>query len=247
MTREEAKEGTIKAFHSQKGWFVKVKQAYAIERVCFSFVEKGTHGKGFDIYVMIDDFDILCDDILSHRFETALVNDRGDFPGAWKYVCGENGQNELAIGAGSRMPIVIQGRQKSENRTAFVGVVSYNELVTMAKWFKRTVKLLMDQYAETCVNAVMHRPKETTIQEGHVTLQTTGIPQQKGETLYMIPAVDSHGRNVSLWINRESMVYLGDNFSLFMRDLSEKPRMISMLAKLKDNNFLLLNDVKLSK
>ena len=57
------------------------------------------------------------------------------------------------------MPIVIQGRQKSENRTAFVGVVSYNELVTMAKWFKRTVKLLMDQYAETCANAVMHRPK----------------------------------------------------------------------------------------
>ena len=160
MTRQEAKEGTIAAFYTLEGWFVKIKQAYEIEKVCFSFVMKNKKGEGFNIYMNFDKFDNLCDEILSGVFAQKLASDNGKYPNAFKYVCGTNGVNEISIGKGSKSPIVIQGRVKTKNMNAFVPVLNYDELCTMAKWFRRTSQLYIDEMSGYVTSAVMHKPKE---------------------------------------------------------------------------------------
>ena len=50
-----AEEGCINAAFTLNGWFVKIKPAYAIDKVIFSFVAKGSSGKqSFNVYVDLD-------------------------------------------------------------------------------------------------------------------------------------------------------------------------------------------------
>lgn len=168
MKKKEAQEGVIAAFYTLNGWFVKIKQAYAIEKVCFSFVKKGEKGAGFDIYVNIDVFDNLCDEILSGEFAQKLAADHGAYPAAFKYVCGQNGANELSIGRGKSQPIVIQGRNKSKKYNAFVGILDYGELKTMAKWFRRTSETYFKEMSDLVINAVMHKSKDGEMQEQYM-------------------------------------------------------------------------------
>lgn len=132
-------ESCIAAFYTMSGYFVKVYPALNIDKVKFSFVEKGKQGSGFDIYVDVEKFLLLTIDILSGAFFRRLAEDKGDFPQAWTYVTGENGAKNLAIGAGKK-GIVIQGRVKNEDKSkaksAFVPVGSYADLRTMAEMFQ---------------------------------------------------------------------------------------------------------------
>ena len=61
--------------------FVRVYTAFGIDKVKMSFVTKGQHGQGCDVYVDTDVFDILCDDILSGDLRKLIAaskpNDKG--------------------------------------------------------------------------------------------------------------------------------------------------------------------------
>lgn len=85
----------------------KVYTAYGIDKLKFSFIEKGAQGKGnsFDIYMeCLRDgtqcFDNWAYDILHGRFEKALYAEKqaGEkYPKAFKYVTGEVGEKTIGI------------------------------------------------------------------------------------------------------------------------------------------------------
>lgn len=90
-----ARDGAFKEQYA-KEWFVKIKPAYGIDKVLFSFVMKNTSGKTFfDIYVDMDVFDVWADDILSNYFEQRILAESkaGEvYPKEYKYVTGDDGK-----------------------------------------------------------------------------------------------------------------------------------------------------------
>ena len=96
-----AKEGVLLEQYTLKGWFVKVKAtAFAIDKVIFSFVKKGTNGSGFDVYMDIDKFDLWCDDILSGRVASVISAEKKagvKEPQTFKYVTGTDGAKYIGI------------------------------------------------------------------------------------------------------------------------------------------------------
>ena len=88
-------------------WGIKVYPAYGIDKLKFSFIEKGASGKGksFDIYVeCLRDgaqcFDNWAYDIMHGRFEKilALEKQSGEkYPKTYKYTTGENAEKQIGI------------------------------------------------------------------------------------------------------------------------------------------------------
>lgn len=67
-----ASEGVLNEQYTLDSWFVKIKPAYGIDRVNFSFVEKGKNGKGFNVYVNIDTFYNWMEDVQNFRLYKTL-------------------------------------------------------------------------------------------------------------------------------------------------------------------------------
>lgn len=145
------KSGCYTAFYTLNGYFVKVKPALAIDKVVFSFVKKGTSGTGFDIYVDVDKFDLLCDFILNKELLSELKDSSLNKP-AWDYTTGEKGNKSLKIFQGSN-GIVINGYVKDKNQSGNVPV-KYDELRTMAKWHRRISNIYFEQMAQECIKAM---------------------------------------------------------------------------------------------
>ena len=141
MKREEAREGDIACFYAEKN-FLKVKQAFAIDKVCFSFVKKGTKGDGVNIYMPIDEFDLLCEKILNLSLHKKIADEKQrkvEYPGAYSCTVGTDGSKKICIGAGKSLEVCIQGSVKGDNgksNNIFIGT-TYKELVIMAKWWQR--------------------------------------------------------------------------------------------------------------
>ena len=135
--RQLCDEGGFAAFYTQKGYFVKVKPVYQIDKVKFCFVEKGKKGSGFDIYVDTDEFDLLCDDILSERMAKQIQKENSEYPSAWKYVTGEKGNKSVAIGKSKNGGVVIHGAVIGEKKMNAFVPCTYNDLRKMAKNYQR--------------------------------------------------------------------------------------------------------------
>lgn len=135
---DREKEGLFIAIYTKDGYFIKVKPAYAIHKIKFSFVKLNSNGQGFDIYMDIDVFDNLVDDILSFRLYRAIEEERAKdekYPSAFTYTTGEKGTKCIAVGHG-KYGVLIQG---TEDKKTYARVpCSYDDLRTMAKYYRRT-------------------------------------------------------------------------------------------------------------
>jgi len=163
--RELLSEGAIAAFYTLNGWFVKVKLAFDIDRVCFAFVKKGTNGsENLDIYVDTNAFDEFCDQILNGQMQKKCAEDKGDFPTAWVYTTGKNGCKSVSFGTG-KQNFCFQGRETEQKKegdkvvtktkqNAFVGVGSWQEMRDMAKAWKRFSKPYYEELTEILYAAV---------------------------------------------------------------------------------------------
>lgn len=152
-TRKLAEEGCFGAFYTLDKWFVKFKPAYLIDAVEVSFVQKGKKGEGFDVYISIQAFSFLCNQILSFRMEKLIEIERTKHlqnPECFEYVTGDNGQKKVAIGAGMNGNVVIQGK----NGNVWANVpCSYQDLWIMADMFCRTSEKWFADMAKTIVDA----------------------------------------------------------------------------------------------
>lgn len=155
--REMILDGCIAAFYTTKGYFLKVRPCFAIDKVAFSFTKKGTAGKDTDsVYMDIADFDQFCDDILSGSMAKKVAEDKANYPSAFEYKTGKNGSKVLNFGSGSITPYVFQGRNTATTFNAFVGVADWQDIKNMAKLWKRVSKTYYEEITYLLVEAVQN-------------------------------------------------------------------------------------------
>lgn len=155
---DREKEGLFIAIYTKDGYFLKVKPAYSIHKIKYSFVKLGTNGQGFDIYMDIDVFDNLVDDILSFRLYRAIEEERAkdeQYPSAFTYTTGEKGTKCIAIGHGKH-GVLVQGTEDKKNYARVP--CSYDDLRTMAKYYRRTCEQYFNGISEKIIkNAAQWR------------------------------------------------------------------------------------------
>lgn len=131
--------GLISEMYTDKT-FCKVYQAFGIDKVKFSFAKIGEGGKGVDIYMDVDTFDLLCADIISGdmktQFLTAKKDDKGYYPITWQFKTGEKANKSISLMRGLKQPVVLKGSDTLTKENVMVST-TYDQLRVMAKWWKR--------------------------------------------------------------------------------------------------------------
>ena len=191
---EMAEEGVLNSQYTQNSWFVKVKVAYAIERVVFSFVKKGKQGSGFDIYVDMFAFDIWADDILNGTLARVIAAEKKageEYPKTYKFVTGDKGQKSVGFAmSSSGNGYVVNGSiVNSEGKREYGNVpVDYMWLRILAKNFKRTSEAHFSELAKITVEAStkfhgeLGANDEATASVPEEAVNTTDTADAKNET-----------------------------------------------------------------
>lgn len=155
-----ASEGVLNEQYTLNSWFVKVKIAFGIDRVVFSFVEKGKKGKGFDVYMNIDAFYNWMEDIKNFQFKKIIAEEKASgskYPKHYKFITGLNGEKSVgfAPSTSENAFAVINGTYNSkENGKQYANIpVDYDWLRTTARWFFLTSKGYYEEMAETTVKS----------------------------------------------------------------------------------------------
>lgn len=131
--------------YSDGSWFVRIYPCLQIGKYKFSFAKKGQKGKGFDVYMDIEDLELWVDDILDVsktllKTITAEKATKEQYPKTYKYVTGENGSKTIGIGASSSEKgfAVLNASGMVESKKQFANVpVDYIWLRKFAKEFRR--------------------------------------------------------------------------------------------------------------
>ena len=236
-----ADEGILGALYTLNGWFVKIKPATAIYKVKFSFVQKGTSGSNsFDIYMPVQKFHLLCEDIKSYRFLSKCKMDHEKqassgkyFPSAFTFNTGDNGIKTLNIGASKNGGILING---SPDKKTWANVpTDYDSLREIAFWWDCYTKA--SHWTETAGNLILkgvrksesfHQEPQSAVDEPteninstslpvnteptyNVAIKTTGkLEAQDGRSV--IPVTDGK-RNFNLIIKKSDENKFGQNWS----------------------------------
>lgn len=161
-----AEEGILGEQYTLNGWFVKVKPLFSLDgknafaknrpSVIFSFVQKGTSGTGFDIYMDIDVFDNWADDVLdvTKTFKKTIEAEKqaGEkYPKSYCFKTGENGQKSVGF-----CPSVVEGafctvhgETVKNNKKVYANIpIDYDWLRTVCKKFKRVSAPWFDMMAD---------------------------------------------------------------------------------------------------
>lgn len=152
-----ASEGVLNEQYTLDSWFVKINPAYGIDRVNFSFVEKGKNGKGFNVYVNIDTFYNWMEDVQNFRLYKIIEAEKKEnskYPKHYKFITGTNGEKSVGFAPSTIKTafVVINGTYKSDSGNQYACVpVDYDWLRTTARWFFLTSKGYYEEMAETTV------------------------------------------------------------------------------------------------
>ena len=169
--------GTLQSAFTERN-FVKFYPAYDIDKVKVAFVTKGSNGKGFDVYVDLDKFDLLCDDILTKELARKLAAEQATaenkYPCSWEHITGDSGQKKVRISKGRKGGIVvIFGQNGKETMTV---PMSYDELRIMAKWFRRTSAGRFEELTRLTLEG-MHRFHFETTDEDEENVSTEAVAE----------------------------------------------------------------------
>ena len=147
-------------------WGIKVYPAYGIDKLKFSFIEKGAQGKGrsFDIYMeCLKDgaacFDNWAYDILHGRMERILNAEKqaGEkYAKAYKYTTGENKEKSIGIMNSTNGEFCINASVPGEdNKKVYCNVpISFHDLRHIAEWYQISYKSRKDELEAIRVKAV---------------------------------------------------------------------------------------------
>lgn len=115
-----------------KQYFVVASEALSIGRVKWNMVPIGNKGQGdITFYLTTEQMWALCHEITNGVFAKKLAADTGAYPGAYKYVTGEDGCLHLNIGGG-KMGCRVQ-LQDAKAKTNYTMAVSVEAMTTMAR------------------------------------------------------------------------------------------------------------------
>lgn len=161
--REElCRQGILEEAYGADSFF-RVYPCYGIDCVKFSFVKIGSNGEGFDLYINMDIFDNLCDEILNGELKKKVLAEKSTaenrYPHSFKWTGGEKGQKELKISAARSANSEVNIYGKSDK--AFMNVpVTWNKLLSMAKYFKRTSRARFEELSRLIINAAKEQEEK---------------------------------------------------------------------------------------
>jgi len=149
IIEEAAKDNELFRLWTQT-WGLIVRPAYDIDKLKFSFIEKGTEGKGksFDIYVECLKFGASCFDdwaydiLNDRRLEKILAKEKQEgqkYPVYYKYVTGENGEKSVGIANSTKGDGYCINACGGDKTYANVPV-SFHDLRKMAEAYKRSYR-----------------------------------------------------------------------------------------------------------
>lgn len=167
-----AKDGTFAENYTQEGWFCKVKPAFGIAKVKFTFVKKGTHAEeAFDVYMDIDDMIIWSEDIHNKDFFRILEAEAkaGEkYPKQYKITTGESASKSVGFMVSSTgQGYVINGKTFKDGKNIYANVpVDRKWIRKFAFWFDKCLEQSKwaERMAEKTVNA-SSKYRETLTQE----------------------------------------------------------------------------------
>lgn len=122
-----AKDGVLAENFTQNGWFCKIKPAFAIAKLKFSFVKKGTKAKeSFDVYMDIEDMIIWSEDIRNKDFFRILDSEAkgGEkYPKHYKIETGEGAAKSVGFMVSSNgLGYVINGKTFVNGKNIYANV-----------------------------------------------------------------------------------------------------------------------------
>lgn len=148
-TRTKLEGGAILKEYASND-FLTVSPAPSIDRVKWQIVTKGTGGKdALSFYMKLETFRELADELTSAegRKKIAASIDH-QYPDAFKYVTGKDGNQTLAVGGGQKgIRVQIQiGKGKGKGYDRKMVVISYESIKIMAFLFKVVMGLIPTSY-----------------------------------------------------------------------------------------------------
>ena len=148
-TRTKLEGGAILKEYASND-FLTVSPAPSIDRVKWQIVTKGTGGKdALNFYMKLETFRELADELTSAegRKKIAASIDH-QYPDAFKYVTGKDGNQTLAVGGGQKgIRVQIQiGKGKGKGYDRKMVVISYESIKIMAFLFKVVMGLIPTSY-----------------------------------------------------------------------------------------------------
>jgi hypothetical protein len=177
-----------------QNWGIKVYPAYGIDKLKFSFIEKGTSGKGksFDIYMeCLRDgaqcFDNWAYDILHGRMERILANEKqaGEkYPKTFKYTTGENAEKSIGIMNSTSGGYCINASVPGEdNKKVFCNIpISFHDLRHIAERYVISYQKRKDELEQIREKAAKDQAnwrssQDTVPQERHEDQHKNSQPQ----------------------------------------------------------------------
>ena len=129
---DQLKNGSLVNSYGQK-YLVTVSPVPSIHKVKWSIVELHTGGKVYsDFYMSMEQMRQLCDEIDNGRASAKLQKDaESQYPGAYKYVTGENGCKKLNIGGGQkgiRVQIQIKKGDSWDNKMSVIAPADFLQM-----------------------------------------------------------------------------------------------------------------------
>lgn len=171
--RDQLAEGCIMEVYTRSD-FVKVYPAFGIDKIQFSFVKIGSGGQEkLDVYVGLNEFNNLCENIEDKSFQIALRNDKEQYPSAWKINTGTKGTKHVAVGTmisqkDNKPAIFINGSDGASKKRFFV-MTTYADLQNMAFWFDiASGKRQVSGYYAELLSILQHGMKERAKYRGNV-------------------------------------------------------------------------------
>jgi len=157
---KRAMDGCIAEQFTQNGWFVKIKPALSIDKLVFSFVEKGKQGAGFDVYMDIELAMEWAKDICSGRFFSIISKEKeaGEkYPVTYKYVTGENASKSVGFCASTSNgnAATINGSSVENGKRVFANIpLDYWWLRKFGAAAQRIILARLVQLDSICLEAV---------------------------------------------------------------------------------------------
>lgn len=199
-----AEEGILGAQYTLNGWFVKIKPLFSMDgknkfaknkpSVIFSFVQKGTQGSGFDIYMDIDIFDNWADDVLdvTKTFKKVIEAEKAageKYPKAYLYKTGDNGQKSVGFCPSTVTGAfcTVNGSTVSDNgKKVYANIpVDYDWMRTVCKKFKRITKPYFEMMAKVTYenSLVNYKREEQEAAPVPASNQTETAPKRQSEPI----------------------------------------------------------------
>lgn len=254
MTEKELFEnGSILQAYSQNT-LLSVNPCFEIGKVRFSVVKLNTGGKEcIDIYLDCEEVRILAEEIDKGIAGKKIAEDtRSDYPEAYQFVKGKDGQKKLKIGKGKK-GVIVQASDTKDGKNAYLmAPITMNDLKTLAfnyelvsglipvtenSFYDKLIKVFIANEGKRVADREAYANKDNTeqkakkeekapleIKSGVFKIKSKATPKESGNGINYIVSgcMDSNTEEKTMIFYFNQIKDVQDKFNRLLKMLNEK-------------------------